>query len=172
MYTLKENEKTTPAMFYTSDALFHGEVVTTKIIRVNIWLRSDNAPKYAQLLNTQMISLTGNGYSAKFDELFIPIDQVVAYHAAPDIEIELDYNENEPNRRMAPLKVIGPSFLTFVGETRVSTQTEFSATLEVSRSSWISLYDTAISTPNMPKMHIQAPMLLLRPEKFSFNLTE
>jgi len=172
MYTVKENEKTTPAMFYTRDALFHGEVVTTKIIRVNIWLRSDSAPKYAQLLNAQMISLSGNGYTGKFDEIFVPIDQVVAYHAAPDVEIELDYIENEPNRRMAPLKVIGPSFLTFTGETRISTQTEFSSTLEVGRSSWLSLYDSTISTPNMPKMRVQAPMLLLRPEAFSFILMD
>lgn len=172
MYTLKENEKTTPTMFYTSEALFHGEVVTTKIIRINIWLRSDSAPKYAQILNAQMISLTGNGYSMKFDEVFVPVDQIVAYHAAPGVEIELDYNEGEPNRRMAPLRVIGPAFLTFTGQTRISTQTEFGATLEVGRTSWLSLYDIAISTPNMPKMRLQTPMLLLRPEKFSFTLTE
>lgn len=172
MYTLKENEKTTPSMFYTRDALFHGDVVTTKIIRINIWLRSDSAPKYAQLLNAQMISLSGNGYTGKFDEIFVPVDQIVAYHAAPGIEIELDYNANEPNRRMAPLKAIGPSFLTFTGETRISTQTEFGASLEVARSAWLSLYDSTVSTPNVPKMRVQAPMLLLRPEAFSFNLME
>ena len=169
MYTLKENEKKTPAIFYTADALFHGEVITTKVVRVNIWLRSDSAPKYAQILNTQMISLTGNGHSAKFDELFLPVNRIIAYHPAPGVESELDYSENEPNRRMAPLQVYGPSFLTFKGEGRISTQTEFGATLEVGRTAWLSFYNVSISTPNMPKMQLNVPMLLMRPDYFAFN---
>jgi hypothetical protein len=169
MYTLKEIEKKTPAMFYTADTLFHGEVVTAKIVRVNIWLRTDNAPKYIHILNAQMISLAGNGHAVKLDELFLPTDQVIAYHPAPGVEGDLDYNENEPNRKMLPIQVFGPSFLTFHAENRISTQTDFGNTLESGRSNWISLYNITVSSPNLPKMSLQVPMLLLRPQWFSFG---
>lgn len=168
MYQLKDNEKVTPAMFYTADALFHGNVVTTEIVRINIWLRSDSAPKYIHLLNAQQIPLTGNHQPLKFDEIFVPTPQVIAYHAAPNVEIELDYMENEPNRRMLSITIISPSLLTIQGESRISTQTDFGASMEVGRSSWLSIYYAAISTPKMPKMQIQAQMLLLRPEAFAF----
>lgn len=168
MYTLKDNEKLTPVMFYTEDALIHGKVVTTKIVRINIWLRSDSAPKYAHILDAQVISLTGNGKSMKFDEIFVPVEQTIAYHAAPSVEIELDYMENEPNRHMVPIKAVSKSFLTLSGENRISTQTEFGTTLEVGRTSWLSLYNVAISTPNMPQMRLEVPMLLMRPEAFIF----
>lgn len=169
MYELKDNEKITPAMFYTSDALIHGKVVTTKIVRVNIWLRSDSAPKYVHLLDAQMIDLTGKGKSMRFNELFIPVAEIVAYHPAPDVEIELDYLADEPNRRMLSTKAIGKFFLTFSGESRISTQTEFGTTLEVGRSSWLSLYNASISSPNMPQMRLEIPMMLLRPECFIFS---
>lgn len=172
MYTLKENEKTTPAMFYTPDVLFHGEVVTAEMVRINIWLRSDSAPKYIHLLNAQMVSLNGNGQSMRYNEVFIPVAEIVAYHVAPNVEIKLDYMENEPNRRMAPIRVVSTSMLTITGETRISTQTEFGTTLEVGRTSWLSLYNNIISTPNMPKMRVEAPMLLLRPESFAFEVLE
>lgn len=168
MYELKSNEKITPAMFYTANALFHGEVVTTTVVRVNIWLRSDSAPKYIHMLNAQMLSLSGNGQTMKLNEVFLPTATVIAYHAAPSVEIELDYMENEPNRRMVPVKVIGPSFLTISGENRISTQTDFGTTLEVGRTNWLSLYNIAVSSPNIPKMRLEAPMLLMRPESFNF----
>lgn len=172
MYTLKENETKTPAIFYTSDTLYLGEVVTTKIVRVNIWLRTESAPKYAQLQNAQMISMSSAAQSIKLDEVFVPVDRIVAYHVMPEIEVEMDYIENEPNRRMLPVQAFGPSFLTFKGENRVSTQTDFSVTLEVGRTQWLSLYNMSISTPHLPKMHLQAPMLLLRPEFFAFSIIE
>ena len=169
MHTLKDNEKKTPAMFYTADALYHGEVVTAQMVRVNIWLRTDNAPKYVHLLNAQMISLASGGHSVKLNEVFVSTDKIIAYHTAPGIEVELDYNENEPNRRMAPVQIIGPSFLLFNGESRISTQTDFGTTLEVGRTTWLSIYNATVSTPNLPKMKLSVPMLLLRPEEFSFN---
>lgn len=168
MYELKDNEVATPAMFYTANALFHGEVITTKVVRVNIWLRSDSAPNFIHLLNAEMISLTGSGQTMKLNEAFLPTDSVIAYHTAPGVEIKLDYTGNEPNRRMMPIKLVGSSLLTIVGENRISTQTELGTTLEVGRTSWLSLYNIAVSTPNIPKMRLEAPMILIRPEAFTF----
>lgn len=168
MYELKDNESLAQAMFYTADALIHGEAVITGAIRVNIWFRTDSVPKYVHILNAQMISLTGNGHTMKFSEIFIPIDLIIAYHAAPSVEIDMDYSEDEPHRRMLPIKALGPSSLIVSGESRISMHTEFGTTLEVSRTSWLSLYNIAISNPNLPKMRLEAPMMLLRPEAFSF----
>ena len=78
MYTLKDNEKTTPAMFYTHDALFHGDVITAEMARVNIGLRSESAPKYIHMLSAQMISLNGNGRIMPFNEVFIPTAEIIA----------------------------------------------------------------------------------------------
>lgn len=172
MYELKEHEKVTPAMFYTGDALYHGNVVTTKIVRVNIWLQSDSAPKYIHLLDAQQIPFGSNMPSLKYDEIFFPAAQVIAYHVAQNVEIELDYAENEPNRRMVQTRIVSPSLLTLQGESRISTQTDFGTTLEVGRSSWLSLYNATISTPKLPKMRVQAEMLLLRPEFFSFSIED
>ena len=172
MYILKENEKKTPAIFYISDTLFLGEVITTKIVRVNIWLRTESAPKYVRLQNVQMISLSSAAQSIKLDEAYVPVDQIIAYHVTPEVEVQIDYNENEPNRRMLPMQAFGPSFLTFKGENRISSQTDFGVTLEVGRTQWLSLYNTSISTPYLPKMHLQTPMLLLRPEFFTFSVIE
>jgi hypothetical protein len=168
MYELKDNEKLTPVIFYTEDSLVHGKVVTTNIVRINIWLRSDSAPKYAHILDAQVISLTGNGKSMKLDEIFLPVEQIIAYHAAPEIELEMDYMKNEPNRHMVPMKAVSKSLLTLSGENRMSTQTEFGTTLEVGRTSWLSLYNVAISTPNMPQLRLETPMLLMRPDAFIF----
>ena len=42
MYTPGSDEKLTPVMIYTSDALVRGEVVTKQnVLRVNIWLRTE-----------------------------------------------------------------------------------------------------------------------------------
>lgn len=169
MYELNSNEKLTPAMFYTAEALFHGEVVTTDLTRVNIWLRSDSAPKYIHLLNAQMISLTGSRQTLKLDEAFLPTDEVIAYHVAPGVEIQMDYEEDEPNRHMVPTQVISPSFIIFQGDNRISTQTDFGTTLEVGRTAWLSFYNVTVSTPNMPKMSLKAEMVLLRPESFIFR---
>jgi hypothetical protein len=168
MYSLKNNEILTPAMFYTADSLYHGQVVTTEIVRVNIWLRSDSAPKYVHLLNAQQISLTGVGQSLKFNEVFVPTSKIIAYHVAPNVEIELDYLENEPNRHMVPTIVVSPSLLTIQGDSRISTQTDFGTTLEVGRSTWLSLYKATISTPKVPKMSVQTEMVLIRPNDFAF----
>lgn len=174
MYTLKNNEKQTPVVIYTSNALIHGEVVTTEIVRVNIWLRTDNAPNYAHLLNAQIISLAGTTgvKTLKFDDIYVPTNEIIAYHVAPGVEIDLDYMENEVNRRMVPVQAISPELFTLKAEMRISTQTEMGVTLEVGKTRWLSLYNISISNPHLPTMVIQTPMMLIRPEKFSFGIIE
>ncbi len=168
MYELKDNEKVTPTIFYTSDNIIRGDLISMEIVRVNIWLRANSAPKYVHLLNAQMISLTGNGKIIKADEIFVPVHTIIAYHTAPNQAFELDYQENEANRQMVAVKAVAQSMLNISGKNRISTQTELGTTLEVGRTKWYSLYDVTIATPNIPNMHLTAPMILLRPEHFAF----
>ena len=47
-------------MLYTQDTLVRGDVVTTpNVHRVNIWLRTDGAPKYMHILKPQVIVFGG-----------------------------------------------------------------------------------------------------------------
>ena len=65
MYVLRPDEKTTPVMIYTRDSLVRGEVVTKQsVLRVNIWLRTDGAPKYMHVLKPQVIVFDGTPFPA------------------------------------------------------------------------------------------------------------
>lgn len=169
MYTLKDNEKKTSVMAYTEDALIYGEAVSTKIVRVNIWMRTDSAPKYVHLLNVQIVRPGNSVKTMKFDEMFMPTSELVAFHVAPGIEIDLDYEEGESNRMMQPVKVILGSFVV-ESVVRISTQTELGNSLEVGRTNWLSLYEAQISNPYLPQMNVPVEMLLVRPEKVGFGL--
>ncbi len=171
MQDISENQKITPVMVYTEDALYHGKIITKKIVRTNIFLRTEGAPTYLQLYEAQMIRPGTTIKTKKFDELFVPVNAIICFHAAPNTETELDYDSYEENRRMMPVTVALGSFL-FNCTIRISTQTELSASLEVSRMNWLSLYEASISNPYLPKMNVQVPMLIARPEKATFGIIE
>jgi hypothetical protein len=171
MYTLQENEKTTPVVAYTENSFIYGDLVTTKVVRVNIWLRTDSAPKYLHLLHAQVSRMSGSVKTLKFEEIFFPVNDLIGFHLAPGVESPLDYEEGEANRRMLPVQALVGAF-TIRASARISTQTEFKTALEVSRSSWFSLYDATISSPYLPQMKMQVPMLIVRPEHAAFSLME
>ena len=169
MYEVAANEKMTPVMVYTEDTLIHGQIVTRDIVRVHILLRTEGAPNYLHLLNAQIIRPDNAAKTVKSDALFVPIGEVIGFHVAPNVEIDLDYEESEGNRRMLPVKVTMGSFL-LDGAIRISTQTELKTSLEVSRITWLSLYNISISNTYLAQMKVQAEMILVRPEKVSFGL--
>ena len=169
MYELKPNEVRTPVMLYTESTLMHGEVITRDIVRVQIFPRTESVPRYLHLLNAQQIHPGTTVRTAKFDELFVPATEIIGFHVAPNIEIELDYEESEANRRMVPVRALLGTFM-LESTIRISTQTAFDNSLEVTSASWLSLYDAKISNPYLTQMNIQVPMLLVRPEKISFGI--
>ena len=171
MYELAENEKTTPVMIYTEDTLIHGQIVTREIVRVHILPRTEGAPNYIHLLNAQIIRPDNAAKTLKFDELFTPLSEVIGFHVAPNVELDLDYEESEENRRLMPLKVAMGSFL-LNSKIRISTQTALKTSLEVTRTTWLSLYDASISNTYLAQMNVQAKMILVRPQKVSFGLVE
>ena len=174
MYILRPDERTTPVMLYTEESVVRGEVVTKESVhRINIWLRTDGAPKYMHLLKPQVLVFGGSPVKPlTFSEIYFPTSQLIAFHILPPANEPLDYDEGEANRMMQPVDVLVGSFV-MKGKIRISTQTEVGISLEVARVSWMSLYDAVITNPylpQMPPMHI--PMLLVNPMHVAYGLNE
>jgi hypothetical protein len=171
MYELKPNEVKTPVMLYTESSLIHGLVITRDIVRVPIFPRTESVPRYMHLINAQQIHPGDTVKTMKFDELFVPTTEVVGFHVAPNIEVELDYEESEANRHLVPVRALLGSFM-LESKIRISMQTELDNSLEVTTTSWLSLYDGSITNPYLPQMNVKVPMLMVRPEKVAFGLIE
>ncbi|HSQ40264.1 MAG TPA: hypothetical protein VLM78_08885, partial [Anaerolineales bacterium] len=136
MYVLRPDEKTTPVMFYTHDTVVRGDVVSKQnVLRVNIWLRTDGAPKYMHVLKPQVLVFGGAPVKPlSFSEIYFPTAQLIAFHILPPADEPLDYDPNEANRVMQDVKVLVGTFVV-KGRIRISSQTEFGTSLEVARAS-------------------------------------
>lgn len=174
MYTLKPDERTTPVMLYTKEMVVRGDVVTKESVhRVNIWLRTDGAPKYMHLLKPQVLVLgDGQARPLSHSELFFPTAEIIAFHILPPTEEPLDYDPGEANRMLSPVEVlVGPFIMK--GKIRISTQTEVGISLEVARIAWMSLYDVVVSNPHLPQMSpLHVPMVLVNPARVAYGLTD
>lgn len=172
MYVLRPDEKTTPVMLYTQDTLVRGEAVSKQsVLRVNIWLRTDGAPKYMHVLKPQVIVFGGTPVKPlAFSEIFFPTSQLIAFHTLPPTDESLDYDPHEANRMMQAIKVLVGTFVV-KGQVRISSQTELATSLEVARVSWMSIYDAEIANPYLPQMPIvRVPMMLVNPERVAFGV--
>lgn len=170
MYTLANDEKLTPVMLYTPDTFVRGEVVTKQnVMRVNIWLRTDGAPKYMHILKPQMLVFGGSPMKPlSYSEIYFPTSQLIAFHTLPPTDEPLDYEPNEQNRTMQPVDVKVGTFL-MRGKIRISSQTDVGSSLEVARVSWMSLYDAEITNPFLPQMPpLHVPMVLVNPTHVGF----
>jgi hypothetical protein len=172
MYVLRPDEKTTPVMLYTQDTLVRGDAVSKQNVhRVNIWLRTDGAPKYMHVLKPQVIVFGGTPVKPlSFAEIYFPTSQLIAFHTLPPTDEVLDYDPNEANRVMQDVRVLVGTFVV-KGQVRISSQTELSTSLEVARVSWMSVYDAEIVNPYLPQMPpVKVPMMLVNPEKVAFGV--
>lgn len=172
MYTPSSDEKLTPVMLYTPDTLVRGELVTKQnVMRVNIWLRTEGAPKYMHVLKPQVIVFGGSPVKVlTYSEIYFPTSQLIGFHTLPPTDEPLDYEPNELNRMMQPVDVKVGTFL-MKANIRISTQTDIGSSLEVARVSWMSLYDAEVTNPYLPQMPpIHVPMTLVNPTHVSFAL--
>lgn len=172
MYVLRPDEKVTPVMLYTHDTLVRGEAVSKQNVpRVNIWLRTDGAPKYMHILKPQVIVFGGTPVKPlSFSEIFFPTSQLIAFHTLPPTEEPLDYEPDEANRMMQDVKVLVGSFVV-KGQIRISSQTELATSLEVARVSWMSVYNADVANPYLPQMPpVHVPMILVNPERVAFGV--
>ncbi|MCC6271114.1 MAG: hypothetical protein IT190_07540, partial [Microbacteriaceae bacterium] len=137
--------------------------------RVSIWLRTQGVPNYIHLHSPNVILLGGSPpKSLAYSEIFIPTAEVIGFHLAPPAQDPLDYDASEANRRMHPVDMLVGSFM-LKAKLRISTQTELATYLDVSRSSWTSVYEANITNPYLPQFSTQVPMLLVNPNHVSFG---
>jgi len=170
MYVLRPDEKKTHVMLYTQDTLVRGEAVSKQnVLRVNIWLRTDGAPKYMHVLKPQVIVFGGTPVKPlTFTEIYFPTSQLIGFHTLPPTDETLDYDPNEANRVMYDVEVLMGTFIV-KGKMRISAQSELSTSLEVARVNWMSIYDAEIANPYLPQMPpMKLPMMLVDPEKVAF----
>lgn len=172
MYTLKPDEKTTPVMLYSQQSVVRGELVTKQsVLRVNIWLRTEGAPKYIHILKPQILVFGGGPTKAlSYSEIFFPTSEAIAFHTLPPTDEALDYDPNEANRIMEPIDLLVGTFI-MKGKLRISTQTEISTSLEMTRVPWLSIYEVSISNPHLPQMAaLQVSMVLISPSRVAFAM--
>lgn len=169
-YILKNDEKSTPVMVYTANALIKGDVISKKPIRVSTWLRTPMAPDYFRLLNANilMMNIPGSMRSLSFKEYFIPITQINAYHLVPPQEDPLDFDETELNRKMESVVVMVGSFM-FNGYLRISDQVNLGTHLDVAHETYYSIYDSEVSNPGLPNMGtLRIPLIIFRSDQVTF----
>ncbi len=170
MYVLRPDEKKTPIMLYTQDTLVRGEAVSKQsVLRVNIWLRTDGAPKYMHVLKPQVIVFGGTPVKPlTFTEIYFPTSQLIGFHTLPPTDEALDYDPHEANRVMQDIQVLMGTFVV-KGKMRISAQTEITTSLEVARNNWMSIYDAEIANPYLPQMPpMMVPMMLVNPERVAY----
>jgi hypothetical protein len=173
MYILRPDEMTSLVMLYAMDSVVRGEaVVKQNVPRVNIWLRTDGAPRYIHVLKPQVLVFGGSPVKAlSYAELYFPTSQVIAFHTLPPTNEPLDYDpSDEADRRMEAVELLVGTFV-MKGHIRISTHTEVDHTLESARLSWMSVYEVSITNPYLPQMPaLQVPMVLVNPSHVSFGL--
>ena len=171
MYTLAPDEKTTLVMVYTQDTFVRGEVVTKQTVRLNAWLRTEGMPEYLHMLRSQVIFFGGGSVkSGSYPEIYLPTSTVIGFHIAPPTTEGVDYGEDEKNRTMEPVTALVGSFF-FKGKLRISSQTGIGATLESSRSQWMSIYEVEVTSPYLPQMPaMNVELIVINPKQVSFTL--
>ena len=171
-YTLEPDEKVVVVVIYTPGILFRGELIVKQIIRVSTWLRTNTAPDRICLYNAKALMTTsgGAGKPSHFSELHIAIKHIEAFHLLPPAKDPPDYDPSEPNRRMLPVTALLGSF-RFDGNLRLSTQSNLTKFLDISRETFTPMYDSQVSNPLMPSIGVlSVAYLLIRQESCVFTI--
>jgi hypothetical protein len=171
MYTLAPDEKVSKVMMYSRNKLIHGDVVTKESNRVSVWLRTQGVPAYIHVWNAEVLFFGGTPpKSLTYSEFFFPTERIIGFHLAPPSSDPPDYQADELNRKMIEVHMVVGAFM-LKGKLRISTQTDLATSIEVSRMTWISVYEAEIDNPflsNMPT--IRVPMMLINPSQVSFGI--
>lgn len=168
---LQPDEKTTPVMVYTQDALIWGNVVTKKSLKASRLLIGVSVPDFITIIDAQNMPTVGNQLlkPSKFTSFFLPVSQILGYHLVPPSIEPYDFDESEPNRAMKPV-VIQVGAFHFNANLRISTQTTIKDFLGVSKAQFISVYDLEIVHPyNENLKPVKTNMALVRREAVSFG---
>jgi len=150
---LAHDEKVTPVAVYTLTGLAVGKLITKEQVRVSTWLRTDMAPVYLSLYEARFLSLTGGekGQSLAFPGLNLPTSQTLAFHLLPPASDPLDYDPNEPHRKMEPVSAI-LGFFRFDGFMRMSAHSTLEQYLEVTKETFTPFYDVEVTNLAIPSL--------------------
>jgi hypothetical protein len=103
MVALSADQRSTPVMVYTSNALVRGEVVTMQSVRVSTWLRTQGVPEYIHLFNPSVIHFgSGAIQSLTYAEMYVPVSAVIAFHLASPKADPVDYASDEKKPHHGP----------------------------------------------------------------------
>ncbi|MEW6403333.1 MAG: hypothetical protein AB1649_16175 [Chloroflexota bacterium] len=169
MRTLEPDEKCVKVMTYTRTMLIRGGLIAREGIRVSIWLRSQGVSNFLHLVDPQVLLLSGAPKSITYSELYVPTNEIMAFHVAPPEEEAPDFDTRELNQTPSPVSVLAGAF-SIKGKIRISSQTGLGQSLDVLRTAWVSLYEAEITNPNISQFHIQVPMMLVNSSIVSFGV--
>jgi hypothetical protein len=167
---LAHDEKVTPVAVYTLTGMAVGKLITKEQVRVSTWLRTDMAPVYLSLHEARFLSLAGSerGQSLAFPELNLPTAQTLAFHLLPPASDPLDYDPNEPHRKMEPVSAI-LGFFRFDGLMRMSTHSTLGQYLEVTKETFTPFYEVKIANMAIPSLKaVRASYALVRQDASLF----
>lgn len=169
--SLTSDEKATPVMFYTAHNLVWGKVVSKTAIRINTWLHTDMVPDYLKVLEAQMLAI-GQGAAARPQSLpvaYLHNRQIIAFHLMPPASEPMDFDPNEPNRKMFPLTAVVGSF-QFDGRLRMSLQSDPGTFLNSLKGVFVSFYEARMTCPALPQVKgIETPLVLIRQSSAIFS---
>ncbi len=160
-YKLGPDEKVAPIMIYSPNGIVWGDVIVKSAIRVSTWLRTNMAPDALCLYNAKVLMTnTPNSvtiHPLAVPELHISTSQVLAFFLVPPAKDPLDYDTNEPNRRMDPTTVMAGS-ARIDGFMRFASLSNLKKYLEVNKENFTPLYDaeiTNLAIPSLRAIHVQ-----------------
>ncbi len=103
-----------------------------------------------------------------FYEIHLPLAKVNGFHLLPPAKDPLDYDPNEANRKMEPVTALVGHF-KLDGCIRMAAKSDVKKFLEVSRETWMGLYDVAVSHPAIPQFKLsRVPYVLIRQAATTF----
>ncbi len=158
------DEKVAPVMVYLPNRLVWGDVIVKESIRVSTWLRTNAAPELITFYNAKILLTNQPDKSRPIlqAELSLFASQIIAYHLIPPQQDPVDYDPTEPNRVMEPVTVWVDTF-RLDGFMRLSMLSSVKKYLDVTRETYTSLYDVAVSNPLLPDMGVlKVPYIIVR----------
>ncbi|HEX7432518.1 MAG TPA: hypothetical protein VF326_02585 [Anaerolineaceae bacterium] len=159
-YNISPDEKVAPVMAYMLNSIVWGDVIVKNAIRVGTWLRTHMAPDMLCLYNAKLLVTNSGGttiHPLSLPEIHIPTAQIQAFLIVPPTKDPLDYDTNEPNRRMDPVTVISGA-ARIDGFMRFATMSNMKKYLEVNKENFSPIYDaeiTNLAIPSLRAIHVQ-----------------
>ena len=161
---LKNDEKCVAVMAYTATSICMGDVILKEKLRGSTWLRTNAAPDNVFIYNARVLNVINNGTAKQllFPEIHISVAQINIFHLVPPTQDPLDYDVNEPNRKMESISILCDTF-RIDGLMRMSNQATLAKYVEVTREPFTSLYNAEISCLLLPALGIiKVPYVIVR----------